>query len=315
MTIVITGAGPIGSTLARHYADEDIGVRVLTRSGSGPEHPLIERRRVDVNDRVALAEAAGQASVIHHCIHASAYDAEAWEAELPGAERTMLDVAAETGATVVFPESLYAFDLNRQPVRETTPIVATTGKPGVRARLLAARAASPVPTISVAASDYFGPGAGANAHLGDRMVQPAITGRTVRPLGSVDQPHSWTYLPDLAAAMIAAARLDSASNRVLFAPTPEPRTQREMANAFAQAAGRSSATVRPVPSWLLRTLGRVHRGTAGLVEMLHLFEHPQVMDSTATEQLLGLSPTPWEDAVRSTVEAALGSPQVTGTRG
>ena len=32
-----------------------------------------------------------------------------------------------------------------------------------------------------------------------------LAGRTVRPIGSADQPHSWTYLPDFAAALAAAA--------------------------------------------------------------------------------------------------------------
>jgi len=301
--IVITGAGPIGTTIARQYIDAGTSVRMLTRSGSGPNHALVERRAVDVTDLEAVRDAVEGATVIHHCVHASEYDAEVWERELPPMENTILEAAAEVGAVVVFPESLYAFDLARQPVTEHTPVVETSGKPGVRARLLAARAASPARTISVVASDYFGPGAGANAHAGDRMVNPAITGRTVRPLADAEQPHSWTYLPDLAAAMIRAAELPAAPDRLLLAPTSAPRTQRELAEAYARAAGRERARVKPLRPGLIRLIGRVHRGTAGLAEMLHLFTRPQVMDSSASEELLGLPPTPWDTAVEATVAA------------
>jgi len=244
------------------------------------------------------------ATVVHHCAHASAYTVAAWSRELPVMEAAVLEVAGELGATVVFPESLYAFDLSGV-VTEATPIVATTGKPGVRAQLLAARAAAAAPTISVVASDYFGPGSGPNAHAGDRVLQPVLAGRTVRPLGSLDQPHSWTYLPDLAAAMIAAAELPTAPDRLLFAPTGPARTQREVVAAYAAAAGRPVPRIAPLPTWLLRALGVVNPGIAGLVEMIGLLTEPLVMDSRASEQILGIAPTPWEDAIRHTVRDSI----------
>ena len=59
-------------------------VRLLTRSGSGPTHPLVERRRVDVSDRDQLRPHLEGAAAVHHCIHGSKYRASAWRAELPG---------------------------------------------------------------------------------------------------------------------------------------------------------------------------------------------------------------------------------------
>lgn len=304
MTIVITGAGPIGSTVARQYADAGMAVRMLTRSGSGPDSPLIDRQRVDVTDRAALEKAVQGANVIHHCIHASAYTVKTWERELPAAEQIVLEVAAAAGATVVFPESLYSFDTD-STITETTRRSGRTGMPAIRARLLDARKASRTRTVSVVASDYFGPGSGANAHAGDRMVEPAVHGRTVRPLGRVDLPHSWTYLPDLAAAMIRAAEqaesMPVGGDRLLFAPTPKPRSQREMADAYAAAAGRGPAKVSPVPAAVLRMLGWVQPGARGLADMSFLLTRALVMDSTASEAKLGLSPTPWDEAIAATV--------------
>jgi len=42
---VVTGAGPVGWTVAEQLADLGRQVRVLTRSGSGPQHPLIAEPR------------------------------------------------------------------------------------------------------------------------------------------------------------------------------------------------------------------------------------------------------------------------------
>src|SRR5687768_2044897 len=201
---VVTGAGPVGSTVAQQLADAGHRVRLLTRSGSGPEHPLIERRQVDVSRPDALTEAFEDAVAVHHCIHGSAYDARVWQAELPRAERAVLEAAGRVGAVVVFPESLYSYGPVDGPMTEDLPRAATGGKLGVRTELLAQREASATPTVSVAASDFYGPMV-KMAHAGERLVPTVLAGRTMRVVGSLDQPHSFTYVPDLAAAMVAAA--------------------------------------------------------------------------------------------------------------
>ena len=65
---IVTGAGPVGSAVALQLAEQGINVRLLTRSGSGPEHPLIDRRRVDVSDSEALRSVSEGATAIYHCI-------------------------------------------------------------------------------------------------------------------------------------------------------------------------------------------------------------------------------------------------------
>lgn len=297
---VVTGAGPVGWAVAERLADAGYDVRVLTRSGSGPDHPRIERRRVDVSDPAALAPAVGGASAVFHCIHGSSYDARAWERELPVAERVVMDAAQRIGAVVVFPESLYSYSRPDATMTEDGPRDATTGKLGVRTRLLAARAAHPAPTVSVVASDFFGPRV-RTAHAGERMVPSVLHGKTIRVMGRADVPHSFTYVPDLAAAMVAAAHDPKLWNSVLHAPTSPAVTQREMVEAFADAAGVPSPTVAALPGWLLRGAGVAHRPTRELAETLYQFEAPFVMDSHRSEQLLGLTPTPLDDAAAATV--------------
>ena len=95
---------------------------------------------------------------VHHCAHGSAYDAKVWRAELPATEAVVLDAAGRAGAVVVFPESLYSYGEVDTPMTEDTAARRHSGKLGIRAELLRARDASPTPTVSVAASDFFGPG-------------------------------------------------------------------------------------------------------------------------------------------------------------
>ena len=167
------------------------------------------------------ATAFAGACAVFHCIHGSSYTADAWRAELPRAEQTVLAAAGEAGAVVVFPESLYSYSEPDRPMTEAGPRTAQGGKRGVRTELLRARDASPTNTVSVVAGDFFGPRV-RNSHGGERMVAPVLAGKKLWVVGSADQPHSFTYVPDLAAAMIGPRRRPCCGTRSGMRP-PGPQ--------------------------------------------------------------------------------------------
>jgi nucleoside-diphosphate-sugar epimerase len=297
---VVTGAGPVGWTIAEQLAERGHRVRILTRSGSGPDHEGVERIRADVSDPEQLKSHVAGAAAVFHCIHGSAYRARTWEAELPRAEQAVMDAAAAAGAVVVFPESLYSYSESDRVMTESGPREASGGKRGVRTALLKARQAHAADTVSVVAGDFFGPRV-RMAHAGERLVRPILKGKAVQVIGSADQPHSFTYVPDLAAAMIAAAREPELWNCVLHAPTAPPVTMRELASAHTTAAGLSQPKLSAVPGWLLRLLGVFSTDMREVAEMLYQFDRPFVMDSTRSEERLGLRPTPLPEAAAATV--------------
>ncbi|TQJ38716.1 nucleoside-diphosphate-sugar epimerase [Arthrobacter sp. SLBN-112] len=298
---VVTGAGPVGWTVAEQLAGQGRKVRVLTRSGNGPRHPLIERIAGDAKDPAILRAALAGAKAVFHCIHGSAYTAAAWQAELPAAEQAVLAAAQEAGAVVVFPESLYSYSEPDRVMTEGSPRRAAGGKRGVRTDLLRARAAAAAPSVSVVAGDFFGPRV-RMAHGGERMVVPILAGKNVSVIGSSRQPHTFTYVPDLAKAMIAAADRPSAWNTMWHAPTGPALTQKELAHAFAAAAGQPAPKVRALPGWTLRAAGLFSADARELAEMLYQFERPFIMDSAASQAALDVSPTPLETAAAATVD-------------
>ncbi|WP_422391992.1 NAD-dependent epimerase/dehydratase family protein [Arthrobacter sp. N1] len=297
---VVTGAGPVGWTIAEQLAERGDTVRLLTRSGSGPDHPSVEKLRADASDPGALASAIAGAAAVFHCIHGSAYTAGSWRRELPAAEAVVLDAAHRAGTVVVFPESLYSYSHPDTVMTEDGERAATGGKRGVRTALLAARAASPACTVLVIASDFYGPRA-RMAHAGERMIPAILAGKAIQLVGDPGAPHSFTYVPDLAAAMITAAGLPRAADRMLHAPTLPALSQRAMAEAFALAAGVVVPPLRGIPGWLLRALGTVLPSVREIAELAYQFDRPFVMDSSASERLLGLAPTPLEQGAAETV--------------
>ncbi|MEA5456452.1 NAD-dependent epimerase/dehydratase family protein [Sinomonas sp. JGH33] len=303
MSYVVIGAGPVGSTIAQQLAGEGERVAVLTRSGGGPGHPLIERRAVDANDGARLAEAFDGAAAVFYAVNAP-YSAKVWAEELPRAQRSVLDAVWSTrgaDAVVVFAENLYSYSRPDEPMAEGSPRDAVGGKRGVRTQLIREREAHPAETVSVAAGDFFGPLV-LNSHVGDRMIPRILARKSVQVMGSADQPHSFTYVPDMAAAMIAAARDREQWNRMLHAPTLPPLTQREMARAFATAAGLPEPRVTALPGWLVRLAGIGIPLMRSVAEMLYQFERPFVMDSADTQKRLGIEPTPLPAAAAETVD-------------
>ncbi|MET3173978.1 UNVERIFIED_ORG: nucleoside-diphosphate-sugar epimerase [Arthrobacter sp. UYCu721] len=297
---VVTGAGPVGWTVAEQLAEQGKNVRILTRSGGGPEHPLVERIKADVRESAQVRDAFAGATAIFHCIHGSSYTADAWQAELPEAERTVLAAAGEAGAVVVFPESLYSYSEPHRAMTEAGPRTAEGGKRGVRTKLLEARDASPTNTVSVVAGGFFGPRV-RTSHAGERVVPTVLAGKKLWVIGSADQPHSFTYVPDLAAAMIHAAQTPSLWNKVWHAPTGPAVTQLQLATAFTEAGGVQAPKMGAVPGWALRAMGVFSKDVRELAEMLYQFEQPFVMDSAASEAVFDLRPTPLAGAAAATV--------------
>lgn len=183
---------------------------------------------------------------------------------------------------------------------EAGPRTAEGGKRGVRTELLRARAAAPTETVSVVAGDFFGPRV-RTSHAGERVVPAVLAGRTLWVIGSSDQPHSFTYVPDLAAAMIHAAGTPALWNKVWHAPTGPALTQRQLATAFTEASGVAAPKMGAIPGWALRAAGVFSKDMRELAELLYQFEQPFVMDSAASEAAFGLVPTPLPEAAAATV--------------
>ncbi|KMM45163.1 hypothetical protein CWIS_12185 [Cellulomonas sp. A375-1] len=305
---VVIGKGPVGTSLARLLASQGHDVVVVSRSGGTDRgtRPAVPGAwthvAADASDTAALTGLTAGAAALYQCANPR-YDQ--WPAVWPGLHRAALDAAQATGAVLVVAANLYGYGAGSGVMREDTPLAATETKGRVRAQMWresAARTqAGDVRATEVRASDYLGPYATGDSHAGDRLMRPVLRGGTCRPIGDPDQPHSWTYLPDMVAAMAAAASTEAAWGRPVMAPTNAPLTFRELATRLAAAAGTTTPRLAPVPDVVLRTAGLVSPVLREVRGMRYQFVEPFEMDSTASHALLGLDPTPWDRITQQTV--------------
>ena len=302
---VILGKGPIGRTLADQLARAGHDVTVLSRSGApAPTSGAIRHTALDVADADALAAATEGAEALYNCLNPAYHR---WVTDWPPLAHAALHAAEASGAVLVTVGNLDAYGPGTHPMREDSPLASVEAKGVVRATMWrgaqAAHDAGRLRATEVRGSDYLGPGSGMNAHAGDRMLAPLLAGRRLRPIGSADQPHSWTYLPDFARALAAAATTPAAWGHAWHAPTPEPLTYRELATRFADAAGAPRPRISPVPMWLVGALGPVAPMLREIHRIGYQFTDPFVLDSARSQQVLGLAPTPWEAIVEQTLAA------------
>ena len=305
---VIVGAGPAGRATARHLQAQGHHVILASRSGTGPEVAGVQRVRVDATDGRALSAVGDGAAAMYNCMNPTAYTR--WAQEWPPLHSALMHAAQTTGAVLVTLSNLYMYG----PMRQNAPITPNTledpqdTKGEIRARMdrdtLQAHQHGTLRAVVVRASDFIGPDIGANGHA-TRNIPTIAAGRTVRVIGSADQPHSWTNIDDVAATLATVAMRDDAHGRVWFAPTNPPLTQRELTADLARVLNRPTPKVSAMPQSLLKLLAKVSPMMREIHSISYQFTGPWVIDSSATTQALDLHPTDWEKVIQQAAHGNL----------
>jgi nucleoside-diphosphate-sugar epimerase len=298
---LIVGAGSIGTSTARQLADAGEQVRIVTRSGSGPEHPGVERIAADATNAAALSRLAEGAKAIYNCANPPYHR---WPQEWPPLAAAILAAAEHSGAVLAITGNLYVYGPVDRPMTEDMPPAAPTVKGKVRVRMwneaLAAHRAGNVRVFEARASDFIGP-----THSILEMALPALrAGKTVRLPSPLDLPHSFTYIEDVARTLIALARDERAWGRAWHVPSAAPMTLREIVGRTAKIAGLPTPKMAKYPDWTIRANAMVNPLTREFLEMRYQFTRPFVLDSSRTTAEFGLRATDPDVALRQVLAAS-----------
>jgi nucleoside-diphosphate-sugar epimerase len=238
-------------------------------------------------------------------VNPPAYDR--WTQDWPPIAAALLAAAERSGALLVVMGNLYGYGRPAGPMTPHSPLAATDVKGRLRVRMwedaLAARAQGRVRVTEARASDFVGPTVPAGQSHLMRQLDTVRRGRRAWVIGDPDAPHSWTYLPDVAATLATLGTDPRAEGRAWHVPTPPARSQRQALADLARAMGVAPGPVSGVPWPLLRAAGVVAPQARELVGIRHQWDGPFVIDATETTDTFGLAPTPWEDVLRATAGA------------
>ncbi|MCS5496091.1 NAD-dependent epimerase/dehydratase family protein [Cnuibacter physcomitrellae] len=317
---LVIGAGLIGTRVARRLAARGEDVVVATRSGTAVPVEggagAIRSVRADAADAEALIRAAAGATTIVLASNPAQY--HRWPQLWPPVFDATLAAATRSGADLVVMGNLYAYGEGaRMPMAEHDPLLTTEQKGLVRKagweRILEAHRRGDLRAVEVRASDYFGPGSGATAQLGERFFGPLLAGRRPRVVGDPRMPHSWAYLDDIADTVVAASTYAGEWGRAWHVPSAEPLSRVEIAARVAALTGRDVGVTSWSPT-TLRALGFVSPFLRAVVDSSYQFTAPFVVDARETERELGVSATPWDVALPATLASLTPSLRAPVTR-
>jgi nucleoside-diphosphate-sugar epimerase len=241
------------------------------------------------------------AAVVYHCAQPPYTD---WPAAFPPLTEAVAEGAAAAGAKLVLADNLYLYGPHAGPLTEDLPAAATGPKGRVRAemaeRLLAMHRQGRLRVALGRASNYYGPG-GRNSVTGERLFRAAVTGRTVRWVGRLDQPHTLSYLEDVAAGLATLGDDDRADGQAWHLPAAEPLTGRQFLELVVAASGGRSR-IATSSAAMTRLAGVFVPVIREVGEVLYEFQAPYVVDWSKYQHTFGpVTPTPHAEAVARTV--------------
>jgi nucleoside-diphosphate-sugar epimerase len=299
---IVFGTGQVG----RHVVEQllNLGVDVAAVNCSGRNHiDGAELISGDAGDPAFTTRATAGADVVYFCLNASNYGR--WADEFPQLQRGVLAGAQAAGARLVVLDNLYAYGpTHGRDLVETLPAHPTSGKAATRAamtaELLEAHQAGRVEVAIGRASDYFGPGTTQSA-LGETVFGTALTGRAAQVLGNPDLPHSYSYTPDVAAALITLATQPGATGSVWHLPVAETRTTRQIIDRVYRLAEHRSRTFTAGRT-TLRLAGLLKPAMREYLHTLYQFTDRWVLDDSKFRTTFGDHTTPLDNALAATLQ-------------
>jgi nucleoside-diphosphate-sugar epimerase len=301
---VVFGTGAIGLATLDALLRRGETVRMVNRSGTARVPDGVEVVAGDAADPQFTIDATRGARVVYQTLNPPYAD---WAEQFPGLQAGVLAAAEAHGARLVSMENVYMYGSPAgRALTETRDDAAHTKKGQLRGRmareLLAAHQAGRVSVAIGRASDYFGPRGGAQSNLGDRIFPAALHGKTASVLGDPDQPHTYTYVPDIGEGLAVLGEHPDAPGQVWHLPNdPDTRTTRQLVDVVFGLAGQPRTRLRQMPPVLLRLASLTNRTLRELLEMQYQFEEPFIVDSSKITTMLGVQATPLEQALADTL--------------
>jgi nucleoside-diphosphate-sugar epimerase len=297
---VVLGAGQIGSRVAALLLAKGLRVRSVRRSSTaGRQQPGLETVSGDMTDLAFAEEATRGAAVVYDCMNPAYHE---WPKLLLKLGGGAVHGAANAGAKLVALDCLYMYGRPNGPMTEDSPLQPCSKKGELRVQLgklrLDADRRGDVRVTIGRASDFFGPAVPLSV-WGERFYTRVLAGKAAECMGDPDMPHSYTYAPDVARALVTLGEHDEALGRVWHLPTNPAESTRALA-ARVGAALAVRADVARVPKLVLRALGVFSPFMREVVEMTYQWELPYVLEDARFRATFGYGATPIDEAVATT---------------
>jgi len=301
MVTILGAGGAISNELVKLLAARKEPFKLVGRNPvSAPG--AAEVISADLTDKSQTTQAVAGSSIVYLLVGLK-YDHKVWAEMWPRIMANTIEACKRAGARLIFFDNVYMYGRVAGRMTEDAPFNPCSRKCEVRAKvattLMDEWKAGRLTAMIARSADFYGPKA--KTGIANVMVFEAMSKRqTSMCLVNDSLPHSYTYTPDAAAALITLAANEPAWNQAWHLPTTQnPPTGREFTLQAAQAMGvpaKYRVLSRPmvwIVGWFNPVVGEVY-------EMLYQNDSPYLFDSSKYTRAFGVSGTPYAEGIRAT---------------
>ncbi len=301
MITILGAGGAISNELVKLLAARELPFRLVGR------HPVsnpaaTELVSADLFDKEQAEKAVAGSSVVF-LLAGLKYDHKVWAELWPRIMANTIEACKRANARLIFFDNVYMYGRVAGAMTEDTPFNPTSKKGEIRAKiastLIKEWQSGSLTAMIARAADFYGPDA--KTGMANVLVfEPMSKKQKAMCLVNDSFPHSYTYTPDAAEALMTLAEAESAWNQTWHMPmAPNPLTGKAFIAQAAEAMGVEPKyrvlhplTVR-VFGWFDPVVGEIH-------EMLYQNDSPYLFDSSKYAQAFGFKGTPYAEGIRAT---------------
>jgi nucleoside-diphosphate-sugar epimerase len=291
----------VADELAKQLVAEGRSVRLVSRSGHSVQGATA--LKADVASPDQTREAVRDASVVFLCVGLK-YDRRVWAELWPRIMSNTLEGCKRSGSRLIFFDNVYSYGRVDGAMTESAPYNPSSKKGEIRAaiatRLMDEVKSGNIHAMIARAADFYGPHAEKSGIPNVLVFKRLAEGKRPNILASDRTRHSYTFTLDIAGALSALSKSESAFDQVWHLPTaPDPPTGREFVELAAKEFG-AGPGYTVLSRWMLKAAGLFDRTIYELDEMIYQNEFDYTFDSSKFREAFGLQPTSYADGLNQT---------------
>lgn len=314
--VLVIGVGSLGRRVLEQLQTD--GVEAIGASRTRPRGAFGEWSGLDARDKDEVSRRAQGADAVILC---AVPPLNRWSKDFEDVVRGTLAGLRDLNTTLVSASSMAPYGRCIEPFSESSPERPIGPKGRLRQRLDALTLAAHQPhgvrdqsnahdqcndggglhTAVVRSGSFFGPGVDVSM-VGSSQIAAAAHGHKIDALGSVDQPHSLTYIDDFARALVRVAADPMAHGQVWHAPVQPAMTVRGfMTTVTTELAGTEAPRFRIATPFMVGVLGLFNPTMRALKEGMHQYMAPFLVDDSRYRAAFEDTATPFKDTMRATL--------------
>ena len=299
---IIGAGGAIGQNLSELLIQSGESVRLISRKGS----PTLgcDVKQADSLNKAQLREAL-QGSDVAYLLIGIEYKIAIWKRDWPVIMRNVLDICIEEKIPLIFFDNVYMYGLVEGEMTEETPFAPCSEKGKVRAEIarmfLKEIEQGHLKGIIARSADFYGPHSENVSFFYQMVVKNMQQGKPAQWMMRSDLPHSMTFVPDAAKALLLLSNDDSAWNQTWHLPTASPALSgHELSKLTAEHLNRP-LKVTTLSRFMLRIASLFVPVVKESMEMLYQVDHTYQFSSTKFEKQFNFKPTSYAEGIKQSV--------------